>query len=87
MGYYADRSEGRGQLYLITRDEEPFCAHQYHIKIESSPSDLPIVSYGKIQVTLIGDSLLNETFTLTKYVAPVIIGLILHYLWCNVSFY
>lgn len=68
MGYYADRSRGKGQLYLITRDEEPFCAHQYHIKIESTPSETqtPIVSYGKIQITLIGDSLLNETFVLTK---------------------
>ncbi|GJQ83861.1 hypothetical protein Trydic_g6739 [Trypoxylus dichotomus] len=66
MGYYADRAKGRGQLYLITRDEEPFCAHQYVIKIESSPTEVPIVSYGRIQVTLIGDSLLNETFTLTK---------------------
>lgn len=66
MGYYADRSKGRGQLYLITRDEEPFCAHQYLIKIESSPSEVPIISYGKLQVTLIGDSLLNETFTMTK---------------------
>lgn len=25
MGYYADRSLGRGQLYLLTREEEPFC--------------------------------------------------------------
>lgn len=25
MGYYADRSTGRGQLYLVTREEEPFC--------------------------------------------------------------
>lgn len=25
MGYYADKSTARGQLYLITRDEEPFC--------------------------------------------------------------
>ncbi|KAI4462145.1 lipase [Holotrichia oblita] len=66
MGYYADRAKGRGQLYLITRDEEPFCAHQYVIKIESSSTEVPIVSYGRIQVTLIGDSLLNETFTLTK---------------------
>ncbi|XP_065173787.1 uncharacterized protein [Atheta coriaria] len=66
MGYYADRSKGRGQLYLITRDEEPFCAHQYNIKIESTPGDVPIISYGKIQITLIGDSLLNETFTLTR---------------------
>lgn len=27
MGYYADRSKGRGQLYLITREEEPFCGN------------------------------------------------------------
>ncbi|KAH0809912.1 hypothetical protein GEV33_012880 [Tenebrio molitor] len=66
MGYYADRSKGRGQLYLITRDEEPFCAHQYHVKIETSPSPVPIVSYGKIQLTLIGDSSLNETFMMTR---------------------
>lgn len=66
MGYYADRSKGRGQLYLITRDEEPFCAHQYLVKIETSPSAVNIVSYGKIQVTLIGDSLLNETFMMTR---------------------
>ncbi|EFA09964.1 uncharacterized protein LOC100142416 [Tribolium castaneum] len=66
MGYYADRSKGRGQLYLITRDEEPFCAHQYHVKIETSNSPVPIVSYGKIQITLIGDSAFNETFMMTR---------------------
>ncbi|KAJ8917779.1 hypothetical protein NQ315_010685, partial [Exocentrus adspersus] len=66
MGYYADRSKGRGQLYLVTRDEEPFCAHQYHVKIETSPSYIPIKSYGKIQITLIGESLLNETFMMTR---------------------
>ncbi|CAG9772850.1 unnamed protein product [Ceutorhynchus assimilis] len=67
MGYYADKSKGRGQLYLSTRDEEPFCAHQYLVQIEStSSSSTPVKSYGKIQVTLIGDSFLNETFTLSK---------------------
>jgi len=25
MGYYADRSAGRGVMYLATREEEPFC--------------------------------------------------------------
>ena len=25
MGYYADRSAGRGIMYLATREEEPFC--------------------------------------------------------------
>ncbi|KAL3267943.1 hypothetical protein HHI36_007080 [Cryptolaemus montrouzieri] len=66
MGFYADRSKGRGQLYLITRDEEPFCAHQYLVKLETSSSPVNIVSYGKIQITLIGDSFLNETFMMTR---------------------
>ncbi len=25
MGYYADKFSGRGTLYLLTREEEPFC--------------------------------------------------------------
>ena len=25
MGYYADKSPGRGIMYLATREEEPFC--------------------------------------------------------------
>lgn len=25
MGYFANQAEGRGQLYLVTRDTEPFC--------------------------------------------------------------
>ena len=25
MGYYADKSAGRGIMYLATREEEPFC--------------------------------------------------------------
>ncbi|XP_046408288.1 uncharacterized protein LOC124172835 [Ischnura elegans] len=67
MGYYADRSSGRGSLYLITRDEEPFCAHQLLLRVESSPSPLPVVSYGKIQVTLLGNSPnANETFVMTR---------------------
>lgn len=45
-----------------------YVAYQYLLKVESSSSEVPIITYGRIQVTLIGDSLLNETFTLTKYV-------------------
>ncbi|XP_014250894.1 inactive pancreatic lipase-related protein 1-like [Cimex lectularius] len=65
MGYYADVTKARGTLYLVTREEEPFCAHQYLVRVESSPSSLPVASYGKIQITLISDSQINETFTLT----------------------
>lgn len=65
MGYYADKSTGRGQLYLVTREEEPFCAHQFHIEIHTSESDLPLRTVGKIEATLHGDHLLNETFSIT----------------------
>ncbi|GAB0089134.1 uncharacterized protein DMENIID0001_036270 [Sergentomyia squamirostris] len=66
MGYYADRSTGRGQLYLVTREEEPFCAHQYNIEIYSAVSELPLRSLGRWEVTLIGEAGLNETFTITE---------------------
>ncbi|XP_055298643.1 uncharacterized protein LOC129566587 isoform X2 [Sitodiplosis mosellana] len=65
MGYYADKSTGRGQLYLITREEEPFCAHQFHIEIHTSESDLPLRTIGKIEATLHGEHSLNETFSIT----------------------
>jgi hypothetical protein len=53
-------------MYLLTRDEEPFCAHQYIVKIHNSPSALPVVSYGKIQIVLFGQLDINETFTITN---------------------
>lgn len=62
MGYYADKSTGRGQLYLVTREEEPFCAHQYNLEIHSSESELPLRTMGKFEVVLEGDGGLNETF-------------------------
>lgn len=65
MGYYADKSTGRGQLYLVTREEEPFCAHQFHIEIYTSESDLPLRTIGKIEATLHGEHSLNETFSIT----------------------
>lgn len=65
MGYYADKSTGRGQLYLVTREEEPFCAHQFHIEIQTSESDLPLRTVGRIEATLHGEHLLNETFSIT----------------------
>ncbi|XP_015377779.1 PREDICTED: uncharacterized protein LOC107172023, partial [Diuraphis noxia] len=41
-------------------------AHQYIVKIHNSPSALPVVSYGKIQVVLFGPLDINETFTITN---------------------
>lgn len=66
MGYYADRSTGRGQLFLVTREEEPFCAHQYNIEVYSAYSDLPLRTLGKFEAILIGEEGLNETFTITE---------------------
>lgn len=65
MGYYADKSTGRGQLYLLTREEEPFCAHQFHFEIHTSESDLPLRTIGRIEATLHGEHSLNETFSIT----------------------
>ncbi|XP_050437348.1 uncharacterized protein LOC126843699 [Adelges cooleyi] len=75
MGYYSDKSPGRGKLYLLTRDEEPFCAHQYIAKVYNSPSALPVVSYGRIQIVLFGQLDINETFTIThKDDAKLLLG-------------
>lgn len=66
MGYYADKSTGRGQLYLRTREEEPYCAHQYSIKIHNSLYDLPIRTLGRIDVELESEGGLTEAFTITE---------------------
>jgi hypothetical protein len=65
MGYYADKSTGRGQLYLKTREEEPFCAHQYRIEIHSELNELPLRTNGRIEIIL-EDSGLTEAFTITE---------------------
>ncbi|XP_065076755.1 uncharacterized protein LOC135700239 [Ochlerotatus camptorhynchus] len=66
MGYYADRSVGQGQLYLKTREEEPFCAHQYKLQILSSPNELPLRTLGRLEIELESDGGLTEVFTITE---------------------
>ena len=66
MGYYADRSTGRGQLYLVTREEEPFCAHQFQLQIFNSFNDLPLRTIGRLEATLEGEGGLNETFQISE---------------------
>ncbi|XP_044017646.1 uncharacterized protein LOC122858662 isoform X1 [Aphidius gifuensis] len=79
MGYYSDVSTARGQLYLVTREEEPFCAHQYQIKLFNNRGERPARSYGKLQVTLVGNGGFNETFTMTKKDdEELLVGAILH---------
>ncbi|XP_045446251.1 uncharacterized protein LOC123654385 [Melitaea cinxia] len=70
MGYYADRSLGRGQLYLLTREEEPFCAHQYHVALWAASEAGEKQNYGRVTLTLHGDSGLNESFAMTKRPEP-----------------
>lgn len=66
MGYYADKSTGRGKLYLRTREEEPFCAHQYKLKLQSSYNELPLRTLGRIEVELESETGLTESFTVTE---------------------
>lgn len=40
-------------------------AHQYTLEIHSAISDLPLRTLGRLEVTLEGESGLNETFTVT----------------------
>ncbi|XP_017883705.1 uncharacterized protein LOC108627135 [Ceratina calcarata] len=77
MGYYSDESPARGQLYLVTRDEEPFCAHQYQVKVYNSESERPTRTYGKLQLTLVGDGGFNDTFAMTRKDEELLVGKIL----------
>ncbi|XP_011631174.1 uncharacterized protein LOC105423202 isoform X2 [Pogonomyrmex barbatus] len=77
MGYYSSESPARGQLYLVTRDEEPFCAHQYQIKVYNSRSERSARSYGKLQVTLVGKDSYNDTFAMTRKDEELLVGAIL----------
>ncbi|XP_012539893.1 uncharacterized protein LOC105838699 isoform X2 [Monomorium pharaonis] len=77
MGYYSNESPARGQLYLMTRDEEPFCAHQYQIKVYNSRSERSARSYGKLQVTLVGKGSYNDTFAMTRKDEELLVGAIL----------
>ncbi|XP_066593077.1 uncharacterized protein [Prorops nasuta] len=77
MGYYSDESPAKGQLYLVTRDEEPFCAHQYQIRVYNSRSERPTRTYGKLQVTLVGEGSFNDTFGMTRKDEELLVGAIL----------
>ncbi|XP_077266184.1 uncharacterized protein LOC143899644 isoform X1 [Temnothorax americanus] len=77
MGYYSNESPARGQLYLVTRDEEPFCAHQYQIKVYNSRSERSARSYGKLQVMLVGKGSYNDTFAMTRKDEELLVGAIL----------
>ena len=32
LGYYSNQAPGRGSLYLVTRDEEPFCGKTFYFQ-------------------------------------------------------
>uniref|UniRef100_A0A182RM63 Lipase domain-containing protein n=1 Tax=Anopheles funestus TaxID=62324 RepID=A0A182RM63_ANOFN len=56
MGYYATSRDvgGYGQLYLRTRDEEPYCANQFRLRLRNAPDELPLRTVGRFEVTLEG---------------------------------
>jgi len=66
LGYRSNESPGRGSLYLLTREEEPFCANQFKINLMFTGSRLPLYTYGALQIKLINHDGINETFTLTS---------------------
>ncbi|XP_037077008.1 pancreatic triacylglycerol lipase-like [Pollicipes pollicipes] len=65
MGYYADRSSARGKLFLVTREEEPFCANQHRVMV-SGQNGPDGQTYGRVDVTLVSSNGVNETFPLTN---------------------
>ncbi|XP_017792811.1 PREDICTED: uncharacterized protein LOC108574698 [Habropoda laboriosa] len=77
MGYYSDESPARGQLYLVTREEEPFCAHQYQVKVYNSRGERPTRSYGKLQVTMVGEGAFNDSFAMTRKDEELLVGSVL----------
>ncbi|CAG0880518.1 unnamed protein product [Cyprideis torosa] len=64
MGYYADVAPGRGRMYLVTREEDPFCAKQYKVTIEISGHQEK--TYGALEITLTTAEGYNETFPITR---------------------
>ncbi|XP_053678047.1 uncharacterized protein LOC128728444 [Anopheles nili] len=56
MGYYAASRDvgGFGQLYLRTRDEEPYCANQFRLRLRNAPDELPLRTVGRFELTLEG---------------------------------
>ncbi|XP_058063375.1 pancreatic triacylglycerol lipase [Anopheles bellator] len=56
MGYYATNRDvgGHGQLYLRTRDEEPYCANQFRLRLRNAPDELPLRTVGRFELTLEG---------------------------------
>ncbi|XP_075676898.1 uncharacterized protein LOC113799451 isoform X2 [Dermatophagoides pteronyssinus] len=66
MGYFANLSQGRGPMYLITRDKEPFCVNQFKVQIQFTGEQG--VTWGQIELQLINADGMNETFTLTQEV-------------------
>ncbi|XP_029158872.1 uncharacterized protein LOC114931098 [Nylanderia fulva] len=77
MGYYSNESSARGKLYLMTREDEPFCAHQYQIKVYNSRNERSVKTYGKIQIILVGKDSYNDTFAMTRKDEELLVGAIL----------
>ena len=65
LGYYSDKAPGRGSLYLLTREDEPFCGNQFKINVMFTSTRIPIHTYGRLQILLVDKNGLNETHPIT----------------------
>ena len=52
MGYWAHKAPGRGNMYLITREKEPFCANDYRLRLESGAEGQG-ATWGRVEVSLL----------------------------------
>ncbi|CAL4090360.1 unnamed protein product [Meganyctiphanes norvegica] len=68
MGYFSEEAVGRGQLYLVTSEMDPFCANQYKVAVVHSggPPAEEFTTYGRIDVTFVAQGGLNQTLPLTR---------------------
>ena len=73
MGYYADRFSARGKLYLITREDEPFCGEMCilwrRVGRGWRGALIKISEFGKmVEVTIgVGEFSMTETLRTAAY--------------------
>jgi hypothetical protein len=61
MGYYADKYKGRGQMFLATNSDRPYCG--FHHLFELHVSSNAAKTAGEVKITIPD----NPTKTITTY--------------------
>ena len=62
LGYRSNESPGRGSLYLLTREEEPFCGIFFHFLHNLVLSDYNLANQFKINLMFTGSRLPLYTY-------------------------